>query len=35
MSNGKGDKQRVRWSKNFEKNFNKIFRKKKINKRRK
>ena len=28
-SNGKGDKQRVRWSKVFESNFNKIFRKKK------
>ena len=31
MANGKGDKQRVRWSKDFEKNFNKIF-KRKLNK---
>ena len=27
MANGKGDKQRVRWSKLFEENFNNIFRK--------
>ena len=26
--NGKGDKQRVRWSKKFEDNFNRIFRNK-------
>ena len=26
--NGKGDKQRVRWSKNFAKRFNEIFKKK-------
>lgn len=32
MANGKGDKQRVRWSKRFEDNFNKIFKKKKITK---
>tara|TARA_R110002020_G_scaffold145043_6_gene318285 strand:- start:3380 stop:3484 length:105 start_codon:yes stop_codon:yes gene_type:complete len=32
MQNGKGDKQRVRWSKNFEKNFNKIFNKPKVKK---
>lgn len=25
MSNGKGDKQRVRWSKDFEDNYKKIF----------
>ena len=29
MANGKGSKQRVKWSKSFESNFNKIFRKKK------
>jgi hypothetical protein len=29
MSNGKGDKQRVRWSKKFADNFNKIFNKNK------
>ena len=29
MANGKGSKQRVRWSKSFEMNFNKIFKKKK------
>lgn len=29
MANGKGSKQRVKWSKSFQDNFNKIFRKKK------
>ena len=29
MANGKGSKQRVRWSKSFEMNFNKIFKKNK------
>ena len=29
MANGKGDKQRVRWSKRFEDNFNRIFKKRK------
>tara|TARA_B100000287_G_scaffold404198_1_gene426656 strand:+ start:728 stop:967 length:240 start_codon:yes stop_codon:yes gene_type:complete len=29
MANGKGSKQRVRWSKEFEDNYNNIFRKKK------
>lgn len=29
MANGKGSKQRVKWSKSFESNFNKIFKKKK------
>jgi hypothetical protein len=28
MKNGKGDKQRVRWSKEFEDNYKKIFKKK-------
>tara|TARA_R110002020_G_scaffold138354_2_gene308286 strand:- start:18462 stop:18566 length:105 start_codon:yes stop_codon:yes gene_type:complete len=32
MANGKGDKQRVRWCKRFEDNFNRIFKKKKITK---
>ena len=32
MSNGKGDKQRVRWSKTFEKNYNNIFNKTKDSK---
>ena len=27
MSNGKGDKQRVRWSKKYADNYNKIFKK--------
>ena len=30
--NGKGDKQRVRWSKEFEKRYNDIFKKKDIKK---
>ena len=30
--NGKGDKQRVKWSKEYERKYNKIFKKKKLNK---
>tara|TARA_Y100000004_G_C8770738_1_gene350600 strand:- start:527 stop:631 length:105 start_codon:yes stop_codon:yes gene_type:complete len=32
MANGKGDKHRVKWSKQFEKNFKKIFNKPKVKK---
>ena len=32
MANGKGDKQRVKWSKDYEENFNKIFNKPKVKK---
>jgi hypothetical protein len=32
MANGKGDKQRVKWSKDYEEKFNKIFNKPKVKK---
>lgn len=35
VQNGKGDKQRVRWSQDFADKFNKIFKKEKDNARRK